>query len=96
MIVVVSFISVAVCTFLAQLPPHMQSAKILSDAVFKRLKEEIHPGSPGVRVLCPTPWMVRADSLRSVLDNYTLFCKGYGKRAMMSVRKLKSKLVSKE
>ncbi len=28
------------------------------------------PGSPGVRVLCPTRWTVRADSLASVIENY--------------------------
>ena len=42
------------------------------DGIFKRLKAEIHPGSPGVRVLCPTWWTVRAHSLKSVLDNYTV------------------------
>ena len=28
------------------------------------------PGSPGVRILCPTRWTIRADSLASVIDNY--------------------------
>ncbi len=26
--------------------------------------------TPGVRVLCPTRWTVRADSLKSILDNF--------------------------
>ena len=41
------------------------------DAMFLKLKSELSPDSPGFRVLCPTRWTVRADSLRSVLDNYT-------------------------
>ena len=28
------------------------------------------PDSPGMRLLCPTRWTVKADSLKSVLDNY--------------------------
>ena len=42
------------------------------DATFRKLKAEIQPGSPGVRVLCPTRWTVRADALKSVLDNYSV------------------------
>ena len=42
------------------------------NAVFHKLKAELQPGTPGVRVLCPTCWTVRADALRSVLDNYTV------------------------
>ena len=41
------------------------------DAAFRKLKAEIQPGSTGVRVLCPTRWTVQADSLRSILDNYS-------------------------
>ena len=41
------------------------------DAMFLKLKSELSPDSPGFRVLCPTHWTVRADSLHSVLDNYT-------------------------
>ena len=35
-------------------------------------KDELQPKSPGIRVLCPTRWTVHADSLKSVLDNYTV------------------------
>jgi len=28
--------------------------------------------SPGIRVLCPTRWTVRADSLASITKNYTV------------------------
>ena len=40
------------------------------DALFTKLKKELQPELPGMRVLCPTRWTVRADSLKSVLDNY--------------------------
>lgn len=42
------------------------------DAQFERLKADLAPESPGFRVLCPTRWTVRAASLRSVIDNYTV------------------------
>ena len=42
------------------------------DAIFRNLKETLLSSSTtGIRVLCPTRWTVRADSLRSILDNYT-------------------------
>ena len=28
--------------------------------------------SPGVRVLCPTRWTVRADSMESIVRNYSV------------------------
>ena len=45
--------------------PHVQmhSLKHLS---------ELAPYSPGICVLCPTRWTVRADSLASILSNYTV------------------------
>ena len=42
------------------------------DALFQKLKGELQPECPGMRVLCPTRWTVRADSLKSVLDNYSV------------------------
>lgn len=42
------------------------------DAIFKRLKEEMASGSLGIRVLCPTRWTVRADALRSIIDNFSV------------------------
>ena len=41
------------------------------DAIFQKLKSELAPESPGVRVLCPTCWTVRADALESVISNYS-------------------------
>ena len=41
------------------------------DVKFGKLKENLAPGNPGFRVLCPR-WTVRADTLKSVLDNYTV------------------------
>ena len=41
------------------------------DGIFQRLKETLPEGStPGIRVLCPTRWTVRAESIRSILANY--------------------------
>lgn len=41
------------------------------DGIFQKLKEEIPSSStPGVRILCPTRWTVRADSLSSIISNY--------------------------
>ena len=42
------------------------------DACFQRLKASLAPTTPGVRILCPTRWTVKADTLQSVLDNYTV------------------------
>ena len=41
------------------------------EGIFLRLKENL-PGSTatGIRVLCPTRWTVRADSLASILENF--------------------------
>jgi hypothetical protein len=45
------------------------------EGIFKELKRDIDVStgnhSPGVRVLCPTRWTVRADSLGSIIGNYT-------------------------
>ena len=42
------------------------------EAMFKKLKEEISSGSVGVRVLCPTRWTVKAESMNSILTNYNV------------------------
>ena len=43
------------------------------DSTFEKLKQELVPmHSPGLRVLCLTKWSVSAESLQSVLDNYTV------------------------
>ena len=39
--------------------------------MFEELKQQFSPDNPGFRVLCPTRWTVRAESLKSILDNYT-------------------------
>ena len=43
------------------------------EAIFKNIKESISTkdNSPGIRILCPTRWTVRADSLASITKNYT-------------------------
>ena len=42
------------------------------EALLKILKDEISPGGVGVRVLCPTRWTVKADSMSSILTNYNV------------------------
>ena len=36
----------------------------------KNSKEELEPGTTGIRKLCPTRWTVRGESLKSILENY--------------------------
>ena len=43
------------------------------DHMFEELKKEFSPDSPGFRVLYPTRWTVRAESLRSILENYVYY-----------------------
>ena len=42
------------------------------DIHFETLKKELSPDTPGLRVLCLTRWTVRAQSLESILKNYTV------------------------
>ena len=39
------------------------------EGIFQKLKEG-SPSNPGIRVLCPTRWTVRGDSIASVIKNY--------------------------
>ena len=39
--------------------------------LFREIKGQLAPDCPGTRVLCPTRWTVRADSLKSIVTNYT-------------------------
>ena len=40
---------------------------------------KLAPDTPGVRVLCPTHWMVRADAFRGILDNYEILTEAWVK-----------------
>ena len=42
---------------------------------FDVIKKELVPDTPGFHVLCPTCWTVRAQSLKSILDNYSVLLK---------------------
>lgn len=42
------------------------------DSTSQTLKEEISPTSPGVRILFPTRWTVRTDTLHSIVTNYAV------------------------
>lgn len=41
------------------------------EAIFQKIADEIQAGSPGIRVLCPTRWTVRAEAFTSISENYT-------------------------
>ena len=38
--------------------------------IFQRLKDELAPLDPGIRVLCPTRWTVKAEAQKSIVDNF--------------------------
>ena len=40
--------------------------------LFSQIKDELAPDCPGIRVLCPTRWTVRAESMKSIIDNYSV------------------------
>lgn len=40
--------------------------------LFRDLKQEMAPDTPGIRLLCPTRWTVCGDSLASIITNYTV------------------------
>ena len=40
--------------------------------MFDKLIKDLAPDSPGFKVLCPTRWTVRGDSLKSVFDDYAV------------------------
>ena len=42
------------------------------EAIFHKVKDDIVCESPGVRLLCPTRWTVRAAALASISENYTV------------------------
>jgi len=60
------------------------------DVQFEKLKSKLAPDTPGFRVPCPTRWIVRAASFKSVLDNYTVLQKLWDRIAAMTVNILKS------
>ena len=42
------------------------------DDIFRKLKSELAPETPRIRVLCPTRWTVRADAFSSIILNYSV------------------------
>ena len=40
------------------------------DAIFQQLKSQLASDGPGVRVMCPIRWTVRADSLHGIISNW--------------------------
>ena len=39
------------------------------DVIFQKIKDEVSLRAPGVRVLCPTRWTVRAEALTTISEN---------------------------
>ena len=40
------------------------------DAMLQNLRQQLPESTPGIRVLCPTRWTVRAKALQSIIDNF--------------------------
>ena len=40
------------------------------EGIFQRVKSMSDVNSPGIRVLCPTRWTVRAEALASISNHY--------------------------
>ena len=40
------------------------------EAIFKKIAEDIKAGSPGICILCPTRWTVRAEAFTSISENH--------------------------
>ena len=47
------------------------------EAIFKRMKREFGDTSTGIRSLCPTRWTVKANSIESIIENYTVLIKTF-------------------
>ena len=43
-------------------------------ALFRHLRDQLSPGSPGLKPLCPTRWTVRTASVDAILKNYNVIC----------------------
>ena len=62
------------------------------DACIEILKMEMAPDTPGTRTLCPTHWTVRAEALKSMVENYEVLnelwceCLEYVKETEMKAR----------
>ena len=42
------------------------------EVTFRKLKDELAIGSPGIHVFCPTRWTVRAEAFHSISENYVV------------------------
>ena len=54
------------------------------DSLFQQLRDEMAPGNCGVRVLCPTRWTVRADTMRSIIRNYAVLQQLWDQAAILA------------
>ena len=42
------------------------------ESLFNAIKDDLAPGNTGIRIFCPTRWTVRADSMGSIVKNYSV------------------------
>ena len=42
------------------------------EVMLQSIKQHMQEDSPGIRVLCPTRWTVRAQALQSIIANYNI------------------------
>ena len=42
------------------------------ESLFNSIKDDLASGNTGIRILCPTRWTVRADSMGSIVKNYSV------------------------
>lgn len=40
------------------------------DAMLHKLRQQLPDSTPGIRVLCPTRWTIRAEALHGIVDNF--------------------------
>lgn len=41
------------------------------EAIFDKIKDELAPGTAGIKVICQTSWTVRGESLHRIIANYS-------------------------
>ena len=63
-------------------------------AIFGHLKNELSPDTLGIRALCPHRWTVRAEFMKSIIDNYEVLCQTWTE-SLQVVRdtEMKSKII---
>ena len=60
----------AKCEILLKILSNLIKKSHKRDAMLQKIQKDILLEYPGFRVLCPTRWTVRAESMKSILDNW--------------------------